>query len=130
VTYCSNFGDGSATQVLFDYVTSTIIYATPTQIAATVPRAVGNRATTQVIVQNGDVMSAPVTLPVAPFSARAVHRRFDRQGSGLGAQSGLRGQRHIESCGARVGYPALRYRRWIAHQGRVADRHADGIGDG
>ena len=31
VIYGSNFGDGSATQVLFDYVAATIIYATPTQ---------------------------------------------------------------------------------------------------
>jgi uncharacterized protein (TIGR03437 family) len=85
VIYGSNFGDGSATQALFDYVQATIIYATPTQVAATVPRGVGNRAMTQVIVQNGDVMSAPVTLPVAP-SAPAL---FTADSTGKGQASAL-----------------------------------------
>jgi uncharacterized protein (TIGR03437 family) len=85
VIYGSNFGNPATAQVLFDFLPATIIYATPTQIAATVPRGVGNRAATQVIVQNGDVMSAPVTLPVAP-SAPAL---FTADSTGKGQASAL-----------------------------------------
>jgi uncharacterized protein (TIGR03437 family) len=85
VIYGTNFGDLAKAQILFDYVPATIIYATPTQMAATVPRGVANRATTQVIVQSGDVMSAPVTLAVAPSSPAL----FTADSSGTGQASAL-----------------------------------------
>ena len=85
VIYGTNFGDPAKIRVLFDTFPTTLIYATPTQIAATVPRTVANRQTTLVVIQSGDVFSSPVTLNVTA----AAPALFTADSTGTGQASAL-----------------------------------------
>ena len=85
VIYGSNFGDPTKIRVLFDTFPTTLIYATPTQIAATVPRTVANRQTTSVVIQSGDVFSSPVILNVTA----AAPALFTADSTGAGQASAL-----------------------------------------
>jgi uncharacterized protein (TIGR03437 family) len=81
VVFGSNFGSSGTTQVLFDSNPATIIYLTPTQLAATVPPTAGNGQTTALQIQTShDVFSASVSLPLAP----AAPGLFTSDASGKG----------------------------------------------
>jgi uncharacterized protein (TIGR03437 family) len=83
VVHGTNFGTLETTKVLFDSQPATLIYVTPSQLAATVPASVANRATTSLVIQSGNVSSAPIVLSVAP-SAPAIFTA-DASGSGQAA---------------------------------------------
>jgi uncharacterized protein (TIGR03437 family) len=69
VIFGSNFGSIDTTKVLFQNVPGTVIYVTPTQLAATIPAGAGGVPSIAIQVQTShDVYSAPVTVAMAPSS--------------------------------------------------------------
>ena len=90
--YGSNFGTQANTKVTFDYTPATIVYVTPTQLAATVPYFVSG--TTSMIVTSNGVASVPVTLNVVP----SVPAIFTSDASGKGQAAALNQDYSINSA--------------------------------
>jgi uncharacterized protein (TIGR03437 family) len=85
VIYGSNFGTVDTMQVTFDNVSARLIYATPNQLAATVPYLIPHLMQTSLAVLVNGVYSAPIALSVAP-SAPAL---FTSDASGGGQAAAL-----------------------------------------
>jgi len=81
----SNFGTAGNTSVTFDGVTATIVYVTPTQLAATVPYSVSDAQKTTMIIASNGVSSTPVSLNVTD----AVPAIFTSDASGTGQAAAL-----------------------------------------
>ncbi len=94
VIFGERFGSAETVKVLFDSVPAAIVYATPGQIAATVPGSVGNRTTTSLVVQDEGVGSPPVVLPVAA----AAPGLFTADASGQGQAAALNQDYSINSA--------------------------------
>ncbi len=89
----TNFGTQVNTQVSFDGIPATLVYVTPTQLAATVPYSVVGVSKTMMVVGSNGIESVPVALSVTP----AVPAIFTANASGKGQAAALNQDNSVNS---------------------------------